>query len=68
MTHTVATHRRYFYVMATWWKRTKNVFRISELLPSYNKIYHQLFKGGDKFSGCFCQEKRESTSHRFIYH
>ena len=34
------------------------IFRISELLPSHNKIYCQLFTGGDKFPRCFSQEEK----------
>ena len=42
--------------MAAQRKVTWKVFRISGLLPSDNKIYCQLFMGGDKFSRCFSQE------------
>ena len=36
----------------------RKIFRISELLPSHNKIYRQLFTGGDTFSRCFSQENK----------
>ena len=36
----------------------RKIFRISELLPSHNKIYRQLFTGGDTFARCFSQENK----------
>ena len=46
--------------MAAWWKRTWKVFRISELLPSHNKIYRQLFTEGDKLS-------RTPDTHQYLH-
>ena len=39
-------------------KELKKNFRISELLPSHNKIYRRLFTGGDTFSRCFSKENK----------
>ena len=49
---------RYFYVLAAWWKITWKIFIISELLLSHNKIYRQIFTGGDKISRYFSQEDK----------